>query len=169
MTTSQTRSSRGSHTPQLEKALSFARQSAARSVEALASVVRIPSLTGEEAAGQAHMAGCLKKIGAEVTVEEPDVAAMFARFPSIAQYPTHWQHDLILPYEELPTYEALNASGLENVLNYRNRPNVVGVVKGQGGGRSLILNTHIDTVTLSHCQNGFIPDILVMHTANQIV
>ncbi|MBM3522672.1 MAG: M20/M25/M40 family metallo-hydrolase [Alphaproteobacteria bacterium] len=73
---------------------------------------------------------------------------MFERFPDIAQYPTHWQHDLILPYEELPTHEALRASGLETVLNYKDRPNVVGVIKGSGRGRSLILNGHIDTVTI---------------------
>ena len=64
----------------------------------------------------------------EIVRREPDIAALFARFPLIAQYPTHWQHDLILPYEELPTYEGLRASGLESVLNYRGRPNVVGEV-----------------------------------------
>ena len=69
-------------------------------------------------------------------------------FPHIAQYPTHWQHDLILPYEQLPTYGALRESGLETVLNYRGRPNVVGVFKGSGGGRSLIVNGHVDTVTI---------------------
>jgi hypothetical protein len=69
----------------------------------------------------------LRGLGAETVVEEPDVAALFAHFPLIAQYPTHWQHDLILPYEELPTYEGLRESGLERVLNYRGRPNVVGV------------------------------------------
>ncbi|WP_425060192.1 N-formyl-4-amino-5-aminomethyl-2-methylpyrimidine deformylase [Sporomusa carbonis] len=30
--------------------------------------------------------------------------------------------------------------------NYQNRPNVVGVFKGTGGGRSLILNGHVDTM-----------------------
>ena len=59
---------------------------------------------------------------------------MFAAFPHIAQYPTHWQHDLILPYADLPTDEALNASGLEGVLNYKGRPNVVGVFKGTAEG-----------------------------------
>ncbi|MCC7272598.1 MAG: M20/M25/M40 family metallo-hydrolase, partial [Alphaproteobacteria bacterium] len=73
---------------------------------------------------------------------------MFRRFPTVAQYPTHWRHDLILPYDRLPTHEALAASGLEDVLNYRDRPNVVGLFRGTGGGRSLILNGHVDTVTI---------------------
>ncbi len=132
----------------LAAALALAAASEARSVAALAELVRIPSLTGEEAAGQRHVAALLRGIGAEVDCAEPDVAAMFARFPEIAQYPTHWQHDLILPYADLPTAQALAASGLEGVLNYRDRPNVVGVLKGSGGGRSLILNGHVDTVTI---------------------
>ena len=132
----------------IDQALQLARQSRERSIEELRAVVRIPSLTGEEGAAQQHMAEKLRALGAETTVAEPDVAATFERFPGVAQYPTHWQHDLILPYTELPTYEALRASGLESVLNYRGRPNVVGVLAGSGGGRSLILNGHIDTVTL---------------------
>ena len=79
---------------------------------------------------------------------EPDTAALFERFPAIAQYPTHWQHDLILPYEVLPTYAELCRTKLDTVLNYRERPNVTGVFRGTGGGRSLILNGHIDTVTI---------------------
>ncbi|MBL8702048.1 MAG: M20/M25/M40 family metallo-hydrolase [Alphaproteobacteria bacterium] len=132
----------------LAAALDHAARNEQRSVDALGTLVRIPSLTGEEGAAQEHVASLLRAIGAEVTAAEPDVEAMFARFPDIAQYPTHWQHDLILPYEELPTAQALKDSGLENVLNYKGRPNVVGVVRGSGGGRSLILNGHIDTVTV---------------------
>ena len=133
---------------QPQRALQVARGSHTRSIAALRDVVRIRSLTGEEGNAQRHIAGLLRAIGAEATVAEPDVAAMFRKFPRIAQYPTHWQHDLILPYTELPTYEALTASGLQAVLNYTDRPNVTGVVRGTGGGRSLILNGHIDTVTI---------------------
>jgi acetylornithine deacetylase len=132
----------------IARALSLAKKSRERSIEELRAVVRIPSLTGEEGPAQEHMAAKLRALGAKTTVAEPDVAATFARFPGVAQYPTHWQHDLILPYAELPTYEALRDSELESVLNYRGRPNVVGVMAGTGGGRSLILNGHIDTVTL---------------------
>lgn len=131
-----------------DEALAIAARAREESVAALATLVKIPSLTGEEGPAQAHMAASLRALGADVLEAEPDVERLFERFPHIAQYPTHWQHDLILPYAELPTYAALRASGLGNVLNYERRPNVVGVFKGTGGGRSLILNGHIDTVTI---------------------
>jgi acetylornithine deacetylase len=129
-------------------ALALAAAGRDESVVALAALVRVRSLTGEEGEVQAHVLARLRDLGAETLVAEPDVAALFERFPDVAQYPTHWQHDLILPYAELPTHEALRTSGLEAVLNYHNRPNVVGVFRGSGGGRSLILNGHVDTVTV---------------------
>lgn len=131
-----------------KRALELARSGQARSVAQLSELVRIRSLTGEEGPGQTHIEALLRPLGAEVTIAEPDVAEMFQRFPHVAQYPTHWQHDLILPYENLPTYEALQQSGLQSVLNYDGRPNVVGRFKGTGGGRSLLLNGHVDTVTV---------------------
>ncbi len=132
----------------LSEALDRASSNRDRSIETLAALVRVPSLTGEEGDAQTHMAGLLDDLGAETESLEPDVAALFESFPMVAQYPTHWQHDLILPYADLPTHEALRKSGLEDVLNYRDRPNVVGTFRGTGGGRSLILNGHIDTVTI---------------------
>lgn len=132
----------------LAEALDRASSSRDRSIEALAALVRVPSLTGEEGDAQTHMAGLLDDLGAETESLEPDVAALFESFPMVAQYPTHWQHDLILPYADLPTHAALEKSGLQDVLNYRDRPNVVGTFRGTGGGRSLILNGHIDTVTI---------------------
>ena len=132
----------------LNKALGLAAENQQRSTEQLAALVRLPSLTGEEGEAQSFMASLLGDLGAETEVVEPDIAAMFERFPHVAQYPTHWQHDLILPYAELPTYRALKESGFQEVLNYHNRPNVVGIFRGTGGGRSLILNGHIDTVTI---------------------
>lgn len=131
-----------------ERAIGAARASQEDSVAQLASLVRIPSLTGEEGAAQAHVAKLLTAIGFDVAMADPDLERMFDRFPEVAQYPTHWQHDLILPYDTLPTIEALRASGLETVLNYTERPNVVGTLRGTGGGRSLILNGHTDTVTI---------------------
>lgn len=139
-------------TTSTDTALSLAANNHERSVQMLADFVRIRSLTGEEGDAQSFLADVLRNSGADVNVEEPDVEALFERFPHIAQYPTHWEHDLILPYSELPTYAALKESGLEDVLNYRGRPNVVGVFKGAGNGagrgRSLILNGHADTVTI---------------------
>jgi acetylornithine deacetylase len=120
-----------------------------KAIDVLASLVKIPSLTGEELAAQEFVAQHLENLGLNVDLWEPDVEALFDQFPDVAQYPSHWQHDLILPYHQLPRYEDLIQSGKIDVLNYRNRPNVVGTWKGSGqGGKSLILNGHIDTVTV---------------------
>ena len=81
----------------LKRALELAAAGRGRSVAALADLVRVPSLTGEEGAAQQHLAQRLGAIGAEVDLTEPDVPAMCERFPAVAQYPTHWQPDLILP------------------------------------------------------------------------
>ncbi len=129
-------------------AIDLARQGTDESVETLADFVKIPSLTGEEGKVQEWVFSVLTEIGLETEKRPLDIEATFAAYPDIAQYPTHWQHDLILPYAELPTYEALKASGLENVLNYDGRPNLVAKLPGTGGGRSLILNGHVDTVTI---------------------
>lgn len=125
-----------------------ARARAAETVALLVDLVRIPSLTGEEGAAQVFMTRQLESLGLAVERWEPDAGTLLARYPEVAQYPSHWQHDLILPYETLPTHEALVASGLDAVLSYRERPNVVGRLRGSGGGRSLILNGHIDVVTV---------------------
>ncbi len=125
-----------------------AEEKAGKIVDLLGELVRIPSLTGEEGKGQEFVAGYLRGLGLEVDQWEPDIKELFHKFPDVAQYPTHWQHDLILPYETLPTYEALMESRKMDVLNYRGRPNVVGRLTGEGGGKSLILNGHIDTVTI---------------------
>jgi len=132
----------------VEAALALARRDRDLSVRRLSELVQIRSLTGEEGEAQSYVAHRLDEIGMQTSIVEPDIAALFEVFPDVAQYPTHWQHDLILPYEQLPTYAALRNSGLESVLNYHNRPNVVGVLKGTGNGRSLILNGHVDTVTI---------------------
>jgi len=95
------------------------------------------------------VAGYLKKIGLPVDLWEPDIKELFERYPQVAQYPSHWLHDLILPYQDLPCYGNLLDSGKIEVLNYKNRPNVVATWRGTGrGGKSLILNGHIDTVTV---------------------
>lgn len=136
-----------------DQAIKIARASTQRSTELLASLIRIRSLTGEEGEAQAFLADHVRALGADVSLDEPDVQALFDSFPTVAQYPTHWQHDLVLPYDGLPTFQALSESGLQDVLNYRNRPNLVGLFQGTGGGRSLILNGHIDTVTIEPTQS----------------
>lgn len=85
--------------------------------ETLASLVRIPSQTGAEGPVQERVAALMREEGLEVDVWEPDVEAL-------------------RPSAEFVTLEP----------SYAGRPNVVGVARGRGRGRSLILNAHIDTV-----------------------
>lgn len=117
-------------------------------IELLRKVIKIPSVTGEEGEAQEFIAQCLKELGMQVNVWEPDIKEIFEKFPEVAQYPSHWQHDLILPYDRSASYDELVNTGKIEVLNYKNRPNVVGTLKGQGGGNSLFLTGHIDNVTV---------------------
>lgn len=83
----------------------------------LQELVRVPSLTGSEGAVQAVVAARMVEAGLDVDVWEPDAQ-------ELAPY--------VLHVGEFDTFAG--------------RPNVVGVRRGTGGGRSLILNAHIDVV-----------------------
>lgn len=131
-----------------EKILAVIEDKEKEIIELLRKVIRIPSLTGEEGEAQEFLAHYLRSLGMEVRVWEPDIEEIFNTFPEVAQYPSHWKHDLILPYDKLPSYETLIGTGKIKLLNYKNRPNVVGTLKGKGKGRSLLLTGHIDTVTV---------------------
>jgi len=131
-----------------EKILAKVEEKENEIIELLKNVIQIPSLTGEEGEAQEFLAKYLKNLGMQVSVWEPDIKEIFTRFPEVAQYPSHWKHDLILPYDRLASYEDLISTGKIEILNYKNRPNVVGTLKGRGGGKSLLLNGHIDTVTV---------------------
>ena len=131
-----------------EKILSKVEERQKEIVALLAALIKIPSVTGTEGEAQDFVAKQYRDMQLDVEVWEPDVQELFNKFPEVAQYPSHWEHDLVLPYHDLPTYEDLLKSNMSDVLNYKNRPNVVGIWKGSGGGRSLILNAHIDTVTV---------------------
>ncbi|MEZ4506449.1 MAG: peptidase [Thermomicrobiales bacterium] len=89
----------------------------AQAVELLQALVRTPSLTGDEGAVQEIVATSMREIGLEVDKWEP-VAAELAPFA-----------------EHVGAFESLAG-----------RPNVVGIWRGSGGGKSMILNGHIDTV-----------------------
>ncbi len=132
----------------LQRAIDIADRSESLSVGKLAELVRQPSLTGEEGAAQRWMAATCSAYGADTEHLDIDLEDLFQRFPDVAQFPTHWKHDLILGYETRPTYQTLRDSGLQHLLNYEDRPNLVAVWPGTGGGRSIILNGHIDTVTI---------------------
>jgi len=131
-----------------EKILSKVEEKSKEIINLLSKLVKIHSLTGEEGEIQGFVEKYLKNLGLDVEVWEPDIEQLFSKYPEAAQYPSHWQHDLILPYQNMPTYADLVKTGTIDVLNYKNRPNVVGRLKGSGGGRSLILNGHVDTVTV---------------------
>lgn len=83
----------------------------------LQEIVRIPSLTGQEEAVQVVIAAKMRAMGLTVDVWEPDPAEM-------------------APF----------ARDIGEIASFVGRPNVVGVLPAVGGGRSLILNAHIDVV-----------------------
>jgi len=90
-------------------------------VRFLQDLIRIPSLPGEEGRGQAFIEQKLRAMGMDVDVWEPDLGEL-RKDPWFMNYPL-----------------------LEKV-GYRGRPVLVGVCKGAGGGRSLMLQGHIDVV-----------------------
>ena len=117
-------------------------------VSLLQTLVRIPSVTGNEKKVQEFIEQKLKTLGFETKMSEPDIKKMFEMFPEIAQVPSIGEEGLDMPLmtEDKFTYEQLMASPYDRLKSYKDRPNLVGVLKGTGGGRSLILNGHIDTV-----------------------
>ena len=84
-------------------------------------LVRIPSEThppgGDEGDAQAFVAKQMTELGLDVDVFEP------WSIPGIEDHPGWWPG-----------------------LDYDGRPNVVGTYRGEGRGRSLILNGHVDVV-----------------------
>ncbi len=90
---------------------------APRATALLQELVRTPSLTGDEYAVQQIVATAMRELPLEVDVWEPSAA-------ELAPYAEH-----------VGEFETLAG-----------RPNVVGVWRGSGGGKSMILNGHIDTV-----------------------
>jgi acetylornithine deacetylase len=81
-------------------------------------LVRAPSVFGAEQKAQEIVARKLGELGLVVDVWEPDVGEL-SKHPGFTKVPA----------------------------GYGNRPDVVGILKGSGGGRSLILNGHIDVVS----------------------
>jgi acetylornithine deacetylase len=86
-------------------------------VRLLQELVRVPSTTGEEGAVQEKVEHAFRGRGLEVDVWEAGASE-------------------VEPYRDHVGEQA----------RYENRPNVAGIRRGRGGGRSLLLNAHIDTV-----------------------
>lgn len=86
----------------------------------LQALIRFDSETGKEAEIQGFIANKLRHMGLEVDTFVPDIAAM----------------------QDHPAFVAPE-------IPFEDRPNVVGVYHGSGGGRSLLFNGHVDTVPTS--------------------
>jgi len=87
-------------------------------VAALAELVQIPSVVGQEAAAQAWVEAHYRAAGLDVEVFEADRAALQAH----------------------PAF-------VDSGIPFAGRPDVVGRWRGSGDGRSLILNGHTDVVS----------------------
>lgn len=87
-------------------------------IEFLQSIVRIPSVTGDEAAIQQYIRQFWRDSGFHVDVFVPSLDEL----------------------REHPAFVPVEAS------SYDNRPNVVVTIKGRGGGRSLLFNGHVDVI-----------------------
>jgi len=92
-------------------------------IQVVTDVLRIPSQNkppvGEEKAVQEFMATYLARAGLPVELYQPD------QVPGMREHPEFWPG-----------------------RDYTNRPNLSSKLKGKGGGRSLLLTGHCDTVAL---------------------
>ena len=100
-----------------ERAIEWIDQRRSTIIEFLRQLVTIPSVTGEELDIQKCISRKLNEMGLQVDTWEPDMDDLK-------------KHPAYLPPER----------------DYKNRPNVVGVYKGTGGGRSLLFNGHVDVI-----------------------
>lgn len=98
-------------------ALAWVERHQAELIALLQRLVAIPSVVGAEGACQALVAAVMRDCCDVVDTWEPDRAWL-------DRHPAYFQRD----------------------TTFAGRPNVVGTVRGRGGGRSLILNAHVDVV-----------------------
>ena len=103
-------------------------------------LVKIPSEIGEEAAAQDVMQQEMARLGLEVDRFEIDAQAL-ADHPGFN--PATWNSPV-------------------------SRPNVVGRWSGKGGGKSLILNAHMDTVPVGRSQNWELDPFSGLHMDGKI-
>lgn len=89
----------------------------AERLEFLRELVELQSLTGSESAIQTRLEGAFADAGLDVRRQEIDSDRVSAHLPA--------------------------SSG----ESFEGRPNIIGVMPGSGGGRSLLLNGHVDTVS----------------------
>lgn len=97
--------------------LGWIEQHSSQLLDLLQQLVAIPSIYGTEGDCQALVAATMGEVCDVVDVWEPDVAWL----------------------EQHPAY-------FPRGISFQGRPNVVGAIEGLGGGRSLIVNAHVDVV-----------------------
>lgn len=92
-------------------------------VEVMRDLIRIPTLntppTGQEKQGQLYLADYLRAAGLPVDLYQPD------QVPGLLEHEAYWPG-----------------------RNYEDRPNLSSIQPDAGGGRSLLLTGHMDTVAL---------------------
>ncbi|MCL6430943.1 MAG: M20/M25/M40 family metallo-hydrolase, partial [Anaerolineae bacterium] len=101
-----------------ERVVSEVERGEGQIIDDLKELVRIPSVVGQEGSCQEALRRKLAALGLAVTAFEADPEEV-RRHPAYVSVP--W--------------------------GYRGRPNVVGRLQGSGGGRSLVLNGHVDVVS----------------------
>jgi acetylornithine deacetylase len=92
-----------------------------KAITFLQKMIAIPSVTGDEAAIQKFVADHMSSIGIEVDMWDTD-----------------WEE-----LKKHPAYRPVDRG-------YEGRPNIVGTLKGSGGGRSLLLNGHTDVIPVGN-------------------
>jgi acetylornithine deacetylase len=102
-----------------EKLLQVVEQNRDKAIGLLREMISIPSVTGDEAAIQKYLANYLADLGLEVDMWETD-----------------WNE-----LKKHPGYRPVQRG-------YEGRPNLVATWKGEGGGRSLLLNGHTDVIPI---------------------
>lgn len=106
-----------------KRALRFIDSKQTEQTALLQQLVKIPSISGTPYEGEVQKIveqELLKIVGLHIDKWEPETS-------DLSKYPLH-------PIRTGP-------------WNYKDRPNVVGVLRGTGGGKSLILNGHVDVVS----------------------
>jgi len=105
-----------------EKILSYLDSKRDEIIEFLRKLIRIPSVVGEELEAQEFMYRTFRDMNLEVDMWEPDV-------------------------NELRRHPAFFETTSFKKYGYKNRPNVIGKIRGEGGGSSIFLCGHIDVVS----------------------
>ncbi|MFS0823290.1 peptidase [Bacillus sp. 1P02SD] len=100
-----------------EKVKEWIQENKSKGIRLLKKLVQEPSLQGNERSSQAIIIEKCRQLGMEIDIWEPNGAELLKH-----------------PYFVSPRSTFLDS------------PNVVGVLKGTGGGKSLLLNGHIDVV-----------------------